>query len=84
MMVLIFVTFVILMIKEISITTIVLLCMAIGFFVAIIELYFSKIIVNESCVEIVSLFKKEKIQISDIEKAKDEDHELFLYHCYIL
>ncbi len=53
--------------------------MAVLFIVAIIEFYLSKVVVNESTVEIVSLFKKEIINISELEKAKIEDHELFLH-----
>lgn len=46
---------------------------------AIIDLYVSKVAVTGSRVEIAGLFKKVNIKISDIEKAKIEDHELFLY-----
>ena len=75
----IFVTVGIFIIRDISFTTIGLFCMAVLFLFGIIELYLSKVVVNESSVEIVSLFKKEMINISELEKANIEDHELFLH-----
>jgi hypothetical protein len=75
----IFVTFLIFMVREISFTTITLALMALLFVAALIELSLSKVTVNESCVEIAGFFKKEKILISEITKAKIEDHELFLH-----
>ncbi|VTR67249.1 hypothetical protein DESC_590164 [Desulfosarcina cetonica] len=44
-----------------------------------LDLHFSKVIFNDSYIEIKNLFKKEKIKISDMVKVKIEDHELFLY-----
>lgn len=75
----IFVTVGIFMIREISFTTIFLLCMAILSIIVLIELLVSKVEVNESAVLIVSLFKKDTISIAELEKAKIENHELFLY-----
>ena len=54
-----------------------LLCIL--FVLAVIDLYFSKVIFNDSYIEIKNSFKKEKFNISDMEKVKIEDHELFIY-----
>ncbi len=69
----------IIVIRDISFTTISLFCMAVLFAAAIIELHLSKVVVNESGVEIAGLFRKEMISLSELEKAKIEDHELFLH-----
>ncbi|GAB6905896.1 hypothetical protein JCM12296A_17310 [Desulfosarcina cetonica] len=73
------VAFSIFMIKEISILTIALSLSCILFLLAVLDLHFSKVIFNDSYIEIKNLFKKEKIKISDMVKVKIEDHELFLY-----
>ena len=72
------VLFLIIMIKEVSFTTIVLFCFEILIIGALIELLKSNMAVNDSDIVINNLFKTKITKISDIESIKIEDHELYI------
>ena len=73
------VLFLIIMIKEVSFTTIVLFCFEILIIGALIELLKSNMAVNDSDIVINNLFKTKITKISDIESIKIEDHELYIF-----
>ena len=72
------VLFLIIMIKEVSFTTIVLFCFEILIIGALIELLKSNMAVNDSDIVINNLFETKITKISDIESIKIEDHELYI------
>lgn len=73
-----FVLFLILMIKEICFTTITLSCFEIVIILALIELYKSNMIINDSDIIIHGWFKNKIIKLSNIKEVKMEDHELYI------
>ena len=66
------------MIREICFTTIALSCFEILIILALIELFKSNMIINDSDIIIHGWFKNKIIKLSSIREVKMEDHELYI------
>jgi len=76
---LLFICFLIIMVSEISFASVFLFIMALMEIVAIIEISISKVMVKDSTIEIIGLFKKQIIDISEIQQSKAEGYQVFIY-----
>ena len=63
---------------EITLTTVFLGVVALFTGVAIIDMLKSKVIVKQSQIDIIGLFNKETIQVSEIRASKIKDHRLWI------
>lgn len=76
---LLFICFLIIMVSEISFASVFLCIMALMEIVAIIEISISKVIVKDSTIEIIGLFKTQIIDISEIQQCKAEEYQVLIY-----
>lgn len=65
--------------REISFTSIAFLLMSLVSAGALAEQFLARVLITDSGVEIVQLFNKKTIKISEIRQVKIQDHELWIY-----